>query len=67
VPAALNGANEAANKLFREGKLGFLDIAALAEKVMRAAPAGKADCLEQILAADKIARDLTYELVKTLL
>jgi len=56
--AALNGANEAANALFREGRLGFLEICALAEEAMLAAPAGDANSLEEIFEADKEAREL---------
>lgn len=34
APCALNAANEISNLLFRQGKIGFLDIAALNEKAM---------------------------------
>jgi len=61
APAVLNGANEAANALFREGKLAFLDITRLVEKVMEAAPPGEAGTLEKILSADRYAREMTYK------
>jgi 1-deoxy-D-xylulose-5-phosphate reductoisomerase len=57
--AALNGANEAANALFREGRLGFLEITELAQKAVEAAPAGDALDLKDIFAADKAAREIT--------
>jgi len=63
APAALNGANEAANALFREGKIGFLDITRLIAAVMEATPPGDADTLEKILEADRYAREMTYTLV----
>jgi len=63
APAALNGANEAANALFRAGKIGFLDIARLCEAVLEGAPPGEADSLEKILAADRYAREMAYTLM----
>ena len=63
VPAALNGANEAANALFREGKIGFGDITRLVSAVMEAAPRGEADDLEKILSADRYAREMTYKYI----
>ena len=61
APAMLNGANEAANALFREGKTGFLDITRLIAAVLEAVPPGEADCLEKILSADRYAREMTYK------
>lgn len=56
-PAAANSANEEANRLFREGKIKFLDIAKLvgeaSEKVGRAGDYTFAD----VLATDKAARE----------
>jgi len=57
APAALNGANEAANALFRQGKLRFLDIFKCVEEAMYAASRDEADSLENIFAADKEARE----------
>ncbi len=57
APAALNGANEAANALFREGKLRFPQIAELAAAAAEEAPPGEADTLEGILAVDQAARE----------
>ena len=55
--AALNGANEAANALFREGKLAFLEITRLAREAVQRAPEGDAASLEEIFAADRAARE----------
>jgi len=57
----LNGANEAANELFREGKIGFLEIARLVSQAIEAAPPGNAGTLEKILSADRFAREMTYK------
>ena len=54
--AVLNGANEAAVALFLAGKIGFLDIPRLVEDALRAVPAGPADSLEAVFAADEAAR-----------
>ncbi|MDR2687067.1 MAG: 1-deoxy-D-xylulose-5-phosphate reductoisomerase [Oscillospiraceae bacterium] len=61
APVALNGANEAANALFRQGKIGFPDITRLVSRAMEAAPPGEADDLEKILSADRYAREMTYK------
>lgn len=56
-PAAANSANEEANRLFREGKIKFLDIAKLvgeaSEKVGRAGDY----TFDDVLATDKAARE----------
>ncbi|MDR3314284.1 MAG: 1-deoxy-D-xylulose-5-phosphate reductoisomerase [Oscillospiraceae bacterium] len=57
VPAALNGANEAANALFRQGKLPFLAITELVAGAIENAPQGAADTLAAINAADQGARE----------
>ena len=61
APAVLNGANEAANALFRQGSIGFLDIPRLVSAAMEATPPGEADSLEKILSADRYAREMTYK------
>ena len=55
--AILNGANEAAVGLFREERIGFMDIPALVERAMSVVPVVQAPQLEQIMAADRAARD----------
>jgi len=63
APAVLNGANEAANALFRQGRIAFPDITRHAAAAVDATPPGEADSLEKILEADRYARELTYTLV----
>ena len=63
-PAAVNGANEESVKLFLEGKIGFLDIAELNEKAMLSA---QSDCeltVENIIEADKAARECVRKFVR---
>lgn len=57
VPAAVNGANEEAVKLFLEGKIAFTDIGNLVEEAGKRQEAKSAQSLEDILYADKCARD----------
>lgn len=62
APAAANGANEAAVKLFLEGKISFLQIGELVEEAMQ----NQADVLdvssvEAILDADSRARSYVFE------
>lgn len=54
---AVNGANEAAVKLFLEGKIKFLEIADLVEKALLNVENKKDFTLEDILEADKSARE----------
>ena len=55
-PTVLNGANEQAVALFLEGKIRFLQIAQLVEEALAKTPAGNAVILEDVLAADRLAR-----------
>ena len=55
--AILNGANEAAVGLFLEERIGFMDIPARVERAMSVVPVVQAPQLEQIMAADRAARD----------
>lgn len=57
APAILNAANEVAVDAFLEGQLGFSAIAEVVAAVMAQPFDGSADSLEQILAADKWARE----------
>ena len=54
--AVLNGANEAAVELFLQGKIGFLDIPERVARAMETVPLVQKPSLEQILAADRAAR-----------
>lgn len=61
-PATANGANEAANKLFREGKIKFLDIADAVSGVLDSTEFSPCDSLENILLADSRAREKVHEM-----
>ena len=63
-PCIANGANEMANELFREGKIGFLEIADMVALAMEKAENTVGGSLEAILAADENARDLVRSCVK---
>jgi len=56
APAVLNAANEVAVAAFLEGRLNFSGIAAVIEAVVRDCPAGPAEDLDSVLAADAEAR-----------
>ncbi len=55
-PCIANGANEMANELFRQGKIGFLEIAQLVSYAMENAENTVGGSLEAILNADESAR-----------
>jgi 1-deoxy-D-xylulose-5-phosphate reductoisomerase len=55
-PAVLNAANEVAVAAFLDGRCGFMDIARVVRAALEAVPAGRADELEAVLAADARAR-----------
>ena len=61
-PASANGANEAANKLFRDGKIKFLDIADAVAGVLDSTEFSPCDSLENILFADSRAREKVHEM-----
>ena len=52
LPAAVNSANEAANALFREGRIGFLQIAELVEQASSHVPQVDDYTLDDVLATD---------------
>lgn len=58
--AAVNGANEAAVALFLDGKIGFLDIAALCRKAYEAQKSVQSYTLHDVFLADKAAREIVY-------
>ena len=62
-PCAANGANERANALFREGKIGFLQIADLVEKATEKTVNKDFYTLEEVLEADRYARELVDSLI----
>lgn len=57
APAFANSANEQANLMFREGKIGFLDIGDIVERVASEAPSIPDYTLGDIEDADKLARE----------
>lgn len=60
-PAVANGANEVANQLFRQYKLSFLDIGELVSAAVDEIKVGTASCLEDVLEADRMAREFVYQ------
>ena len=61
MPAVLNSANEVAVSKFINKKIGFLDIPLLIEKTMNAYTVKKDYTLEDLLAADRWARNFAEE------
>ena len=59
APCILNAANEVAVAAFLKGKIGFLEICDKIEKTLNKLQPAHADSLEDILAADKEARNAT--------
>ncbi len=64
MPCVLNGANEAAVSLFLHKKLGFLEIAETLERVMQCHTVVENPTLEDILEADRWAREQVLLLAK---
>ena len=56
-PCVANGANEKANLLFRQGKIGFLEIGEYVKRTVDEAKFSGAYSLEDVLAADEWARN----------
>ncbi|MEA4814669.1 MAG: 1-deoxy-D-xylulose-5-phosphate reductoisomerase [Oscillospiraceae bacterium] len=59
--AVLNGANEEAVKLFLDGRIGFNDIADISDAALQKVPVIHDPCLEEILKADRLAREVASE------
>lgn len=64
APAIANGANEAANELFRNGKLKFLEIGELVSESIKAVKSQPITSVDDVLSADKAARDFVLSRVK---
>ena len=62
-PAAANGANEESVRLFLDGKIKFTDIAVLNRAAMEACPQVADYTLDDVLQADRAARDYVIEAV----
>ncbi|HEX2378230.1 MAG TPA: 1-deoxy-D-xylulose-5-phosphate reductoisomerase [Gaiellales bacterium] len=56
APCILNAANEVAVHAFLDGRIGFLDIAAVVEEALERVPAEPLESLDQVLEADRRAR-----------
>ncbi len=59
--AAANGANEVANKMFRDGKISFLDIGDLVMDSISNEKSGNPKTVEDVLNADKRAREFVIK------
>ncbi len=57
APAIVNGANEEAVRLFINSKIGFLDIGRAVTKALECIPSQEVTCLDDVLDADKKARE----------
>ncbi|WP_078381628.1 1-deoxy-D-xylulose-5-phosphate reductoisomerase [Sutcliffiella halmapala] len=66
MPAVLNAANEVANRLFLEGKIGFLDIEKLLYETMSSHQLQMDPSLDDIFEADQWARKAVKNYVKIL-
>jgi 1-deoxy-D-xylulose-5-phosphate reductoisomerase len=64
LPAVLNAANEIAVDAFLNGKIQFLEIAATVATVMERVQDGSEESVNDILAADRMARDTTIALIQ---
>jgi 1-deoxy-D-xylulose-5-phosphate reductoisomerase len=65
-PATMNAANEVAVQAFLERKIPFTAISAIIAKVMNVLPPKTADSLDEILAADSLAREVASGLITEL-
>lgn len=66
MPAALNGANEAAVRLFLERKCGFLDICRLVSGAMENHKVKTAFTLDDVYESDRQARSWVWSTLKAL-
>lgn len=64
TPCVLNAANEVTNKLFREGKINFLEIADLNEAAMANVPYNPQPGLKALFESDQLARDWVKEQIR---
>ncbi len=60
-PAAVNGANEAAVRLFLDGKIGFLHIGEIVKLALENQPHVESFTVDDIFEADRNARNIAYE------
>jgi len=64
MPCIVNAANEVAVGLFLRGEIGFLTIGELVREAMTAVPGGEVTCYEDVLRADRAAREFVRSRVK---
>lgn len=64
APAIVNGANEVANKMFRDGKIKFLEIGELVNSALRNVEIMDIVSVDDVLNADKSARQYIIDTVK---
>ena len=64
LPAAVNGANEEAVAAFLDGRIDFLDIGRIVMNVCENTPREEIKCVEDVLEADRKARERAKELIK---
>jgi len=65
APCVLNAANEVAVGAFLAGTVGFPDIADLVEHALERVPADPLESLEQVLDADRRAREAVTDAMRT--
>ena len=63
MPTVLNAANEVAVEEFLAGRISFTAISALVNDVLQREPAGDDTSLDEIMAADEVARAIARESV----
>lgn len=63
LPAAVNGANEEAVAAFLDGRIDFLDIGRIVMNVCENTPRKEIKCVEDVLEADRKARERAKELI----
>jgi 1-deoxy-D-xylulose-5-phosphate reductoisomerase len=63
APCTLNAANEIAVHAFLQGRLRFLDIAAVIEETLERLPAGRVHSFESLAVADGEARRISAQLI----
>jgi 1-deoxy-D-xylulose-5-phosphate reductoisomerase len=64
APCVLNAANEVAVSAFLAGTVGFPDIAALVEQALERVPSDPLESLEQVLDADRRAREAVTDAMR---
>jgi 1-deoxy-D-xylulose-5-phosphate reductoisomerase len=64
APAALNAANEIAVAAFLERRLGFLDMTTVIERTLEAVPVRPLHDIDDVIEADRAARDKAVALVR---